>query len=172
MKSYWLYLLLICLLSACVKNHEELVCFHAEKVDYREKITVNGTVQAVNTTYVKAPRMFLSTIIWLEEDGKHVEQGDTVCILEHPETQGRLESFYEKLEKMEAQLEKIESDHDVKIAMLQADIENNVVQLSINSLDSIQKKFAPPLQQRLISLEQKKAMIIKEKLEKKLASQK
>lgn len=172
MKYNWLYLLVMLIFSDCERNHEELVCFHVEKSDYTEKITVNGTVQAVNTTYIKAPRMFLSTIIWLEEDGNYVEKGDTVCILEHPETQGRLESFLNEMEKMEAQLEKIESDHNVKIAMLQADIENNEIQLSINSLDSIQKKFAPPLQQRLISLEQQKAMIIKEKLEKKLVSQK
>jgi len=166
-----LFLFVLLLFSSCRKKDDELVIFHCLKDDFTETIKVNGTIEAVNTTYLKSPRMSLSTIIWLEEDGKYVKKGDTVCILEHPETQARLESFEDELETMQSQLDKLQADHQVKLALLQTEIENNKIQLSINSLDSIQKKFAPPLQRKIISLEQKKAALIKEKLEKKFASQ-
>lgn len=172
MKYALLFILMPILMAACSRKQDELVCFHAVMDDYSEKITVNGTIQAVNTTYLKAPPMFLCTIIWLEEEGKFVRKGDTVCILEHPDISLQQEAMLEELKKMEAQLEKLEADHQVNLAMLQAEIENNNIQLSINSLDSIQKRFAPPLQQKLIALNQQKAEIQREKLEKKYASRK
>ncbi|MEX0986139.1 MAG: efflux RND transporter periplasmic adaptor subunit [Bacteroidales bacterium] len=172
MKNGWFSLLIMVLLSACGKNPDEQVCFHAVVDDFTETITVNGNIEAVNTTSLMSPRIFLSTIIWLVEDGKEIQKGDTVCILEHPEISNRLESLLEQMEDLDAQLEKLHADHQVKLSMLHAEIENNNIRLSINSLDSIQKKFAPPLQQKLITLEQKKANIFKEKLEKKYTAQK
>lgn len=172
MKNRWTIILIIVLLSACDKTQEEQACYQAVIDDYTEKITVNGSIEAVSTTFLKAPRMFLSTIVWIEEDGKMVQAGDTVCILEHPDMSSNLENQKEELEKINSQLEKLMANHEVKLAMLEAEIENNKIQLSINSLDSIQKKFAPPLQQKLISLEQQKANILKSKLEKKYIAQK
>lgn len=172
MKYALLCLLLPILFSACKRDQEETACYHVTINDYTEKITVRGTIRAVNTTYLKAPGMFLAQITWLEEDGKYVRKGDTVCILQHPETTTHLESIVEQKKIVEAQLEKLEADHQVKLAMLQAEIQNNDIQVSINSLDSIQKRFAPPLQQELITLNQKKAGIQRKRLEKKFSSQK
>jgi multidrug efflux pump subunit AcrA (membrane-fusion protein) len=73
---------------------------------------------------------------------------------------------------MKAEYQKLQAGHMLTLALLEADIENNNIQVSINSLDSIQQKFAPPIQQRLISLEQKKSNMLARKLEKKYASQK
>lgn len=172
MKNCWPILLLLLLFTSCGNDHNEQACFHVIRDDYTEKISVNGTIQAVDKIYLKAPTMFLSRITWVEDDGTHVQQGDTVCLLEHPEMSSQLEGYKDELDKLTSQLEKLEANHQVKIAMLQAEIENNNIQLSINNLDSVQKKFAPPIQQKLISLEQQKAEILKQKLEKKFTAQK
>ncbi|MCF8226099.1 MAG: efflux RND transporter periplasmic adaptor subunit [Bacteroidales bacterium] len=172
MKHCWPGIFLLLLLSACNNTHEEQRCYHVVKGDFTETITVSGTIKAEHTTSIVAPRVFLPTIIWIVEDGKYVEKGDTVCILEHPDIEARVESHKEEKKKLESQLEKLEADHKVQIAMLQAEIENNAIQLSITSLDSVQKQFAPPLQQKLISLKQQKANILKEKLEKKFNARK
>lgn len=160
------------ILTACTSNQEQQLCYHAVPGDYTETITTDGTIKAEHTTFINAPRLFLATITWVEEDGKYVEKGDTVCILEHAETQTQLESLREDLKTTQARLERLEADHQVQLAMLQAEIENNNIQLSITSLDSIQKRFAPPLQQKLISLKQQKAAVLKEKLDKKFNARK
>lgn len=172
MKNCWHCLLILFLMPSCNQTQEEQVCYHVVTNNYAETMTVNGSIQSVNSIFLKAPQMFLSTVIWIEENGKFVQKGDTVCILEHPETNSRLESISDGLEQTKAQLNRIKADHQVKLAMLQADIENNNILLSINSLDSIQKRFAPPLQQKLLSLEKQKADILKQKLDKKYTAQK
>ncbi len=172
MKHNWFGFLLLLLVHACNNQQEQQGCYHVLKNDFTEAISVNGIIKAENTTFIKAPRLFGPTITWVEEDGKYVESGDTVCLLEHQESELRFASYAEKLEALEARFEKLKVDHAIQLAMLQADIENNEVQLSITSLDSVQKKFAPPLQQKLIALQQEKANIRKAKLEKKFLAQK
>jgi len=167
---HWRYLLILAIWS-CGNRTGDPVCFPVSKGDFTETIRVQGTIQAENTTFLKSPPIPLSTITWIEQDGKYVRKGDTVCIFEHPETTEQLVTILRELEQLAAGLEKLEADNQLKLAMLQSEIENNNIELSIKSLDSIQKKFAPPLQQKLISLEQQKAAILREKLDKKLMAQ-
>ncbi len=172
MKRNWFGLILLLLVSACNYQHEQQRCYHVLKGDFTEVISVKGTIKAEKSTFIKAPQLFGPIILWVEEDGRYVEGGDTVCILEHPETESRFESIAENVKNMDVRLKKLKSDHAVQLAMLQAEIENNNIEISIASLDSVQKKFAPPLQQKLIALQHQKANIRKAKLEKKFLARK
>ncbi len=173
MKQSTLYAIVVLFfLSACRGKPDGIIRFYLEPSEYVEKITAPGTVKAVNTNYLKAPMLGLSNVSFLKGNGDYAKKGDTVCILELPELINELENNTSDLENLEAELKKLEAGHTLAISMLEAQIENNDIDLAISDLDSVQKKFAPPLQRKLISLQQEKAALIKQKLDKKLLSQK
>lgn len=85
-----------------------------------------------------------------------------------------LESMYQQtrnsLDSLEAALKKTEADNRLNRALLEAQLATNEAQLKISSIDSLHLKFASELQRKLLVLEIKKALIEKEKSEKKLAA--
>ncbi len=175
MKNVSLYFALIILLfSGCHWNKVNVLTFDLKRSDYLETIDVTGTVQAVNNFVLVAPRVNASnlTVAYLSKEGAHVKKGDTICILDAPELLYNLENFNIDLEKLEADLKKLEADQAMQMALLKAQIETNNAQIAITMLDSIQLKFVPAVKQQLISLEMRKAMVEKNKLQKKFAAQK
>jgi multidrug efflux pump subunit AcrA (membrane-fusion protein) len=76
------------------------------------------------------------------------------------------------IETLEAELKGAEADNQLQINLLEASLAINEAQLKISSLDSLKMKYATEVQQRLLALEMKKAMIEKQKTEKKLAATK
>jgi hypothetical protein len=110
------------------------------------------------------------TVVRLAEDGASVSKGDTICVL----TVRELESLYNEMktttETLEAELKKTEADNMLNITLLEAQLATSEAQLKIASLDSLQMKFASEVQKRLLELEMKRALIEKQKIEKKLAA--
>ena len=159
-------ILLIFILSGCSKKKANIITLNLEHADFVEKIDAPGTIQAVNTLTIVAPRVPVSsmTVAHLAADGSNVKRGDTVCILAAPELVSRSESYTIALETLLADLKKLEADNAMNISLLEAQIDNNNAQLEMNSLDSIQQKFAPPLNQQLFKLELEKATVEKNKL--------
>jgi HlyD family secretion protein len=147
-------------LSSCTKKKSPVITFELTRSDFIEKIYAPGTVQAVNTISIVAPRIPVSsvTVAHLIEDGSIVNKGDTICILSAPDLESRLESVSLNLETTMADMKKMEADNAMNLSMLEAQIDNNEAQVAMNSLDSIQQKFAPPLKQKLFDLELKKAI--------------
>jgi multidrug resistance efflux pump len=166
------YIFLLILFSGCQRKKSTIICLDLAPSDYIEKITAPGTVQCVNTQYIKTPRLGIIQVSYLADNGTYVKKGDTVCILDYPELFSRLETFTTQLENMSAELKKLEADNAMKLSLLEAQIENNDIQVAITSLDSVQQRFAPQLQKQLLALEQEKAMIEKMKLQKKYKAQK
>lgn len=167
------YMLILGLLFSCSgKKHSNVMTFQLAKSDYLEKIFVKGTVQAVVNFPVTPPRSMYGqmTIIRLAADGATVKKGDTICVL----SASGLESMYQQtrssLDSLEAALKKTEADNRLNIALLEAQLATNEAQLKISSIDSLHLKFASELQRKLLVLEIKKALIEKEKSEKKLAA--
>jgi multidrug efflux pump subunit AcrA (membrane-fusion protein) len=76
------------------------------------------------------------------------------------------------IETLEAELKKKEADNKLNVALLEAQLATSEAQLKISSLDSLQMGFATGSQKRLLELEIKRALIEKQKLEKKLAATK
>jgi len=110
------------------------------------------------------------TVIRLAADGASVKKEDTICVLSAP----GLESIYQEtknsLDSLEAGLKKTEADNKLNIALLEAQLATSEAQLKISSLDSLRIKYATELQRKLLELDMKKALIEKEKTEKKLAA--
>ena len=169
--------IIICIfifVSACNNKKSPIVTYDLKRSDFVEKIDALGTIQAVNTISIVAPRIPVSsiTVAHLIEDGSFVKKGDTICILSAPDLESRLESVSLNLETTMADMKKLEADNAMNLSMLEAQIDNNEAQVALNSLDSIQQKFAPPLKQKLFDLELKKANVEKSKLKKKFSAQK
>jgi multidrug efflux pump subunit AcrA (membrane-fusion protein) len=166
------FFLSVACLASCNKNNNVLT-MTLRSSDYEDAMDAPGTIQAVKTVNLIAPRVNVSglTITYLAEDGAHVIKGDTVCVLGAPELNNMIESFTTEMEKMEAELKKLEADNAMEIAMLNAQVAINKSQLAITMLDSIQMKYAPDVKRRLMELEMEKANIEKQKLNKKLQAQ-
>ena len=86
--------------------------------------------------------------------------------------ESRYREMLTSIETLEAELKKAEADNKLNIAILEAQLATSEAQLKIFSLDSLQMKFATELNQKLIELEMKKAVIEKQKTEKKAGSYK
>jgi HlyD family secretion protein len=163
--------LILLLTTGCRNEKTGIIQYHLNRCDFTEKITAAGTIQAVNSVFVKTPRLGIIKVNYLAEEGAYVKTGDTVCILDGPEMIDRFETLTLEHEKLMAEQKKLVADNAMALSLLEAQMEQNEIQLAINSLDSIQKKFAPPVQQKLMELELEKAKIEKDKLLKKFAAQ-
>lgn len=161
-------------ISACRNKKSPIITYELKRSDFTETIYASGTVQAVNTISIVAPRIPVSsvTVAHLIEDGSIVKKGDTICILSAPDLVSRYETELLNLENTMADMKKLEADNAMNLSLLEAQIDNNKAQVALNSLDSIQQKFAPPVKQKLFDLELKKANVEKSKLQKKFTAQK
>jgi HlyD family secretion protein len=163
----------VILFSACKSRKSDIITYKLKSTDFVEKIIAGGTLQAVNSLSMSAPRVNASgiTVDHLVDEGTYVKKGDTICILAVPELFTQMEALSADLEKMEAELKKIEADNALEMSLLKAQIETNKAQVAISTLDSIQMKFATPVKKRLLGLEQQKVDIEKKKLQKKYTAQ-
>ncbi len=151
-----------------------VITFQLNKADYIEKINATGTIQAVVNTPVMPPRnqIGLMTVVRIVQDGAFVKKGDTLCVLSSSESESKYTEMLTSVETMEAELKGTEADIRLKIALLEATLAIGEAQLKISSLDSLKMKYATKVEQRLLTLEMEKAMIEKQKTEKKLAATK
>lgn len=165
-------LFVVCLVACNGKPDNNVITYRLKRSDYVDKINVTGTVQAVVSTPVMAPRSTFGqmTIVKLAPDGSFVKKGDTLCVLTVPELLSRYKEILISIETLEAELKKSVADNKMNIALLEAQMAISEAQLKISSLDSLQMKFASGVQSELLELEIKKALIEKQKTERKLAA--
>ena len=165
-------LLAVIIFSGCNPKKTAILTLELKNSTFSEKIYAPGTIQAVNTISIVAPRVpvMTMTVAHLAADGAVVHKGDTVALLAAPEMDSRLETYKTDLEKLKADSKKLEADNIMEISLLETRIDNNNAQIALKSLDSIQQKFAPPLNQQLYKLELEKAVVEKNKLKKKYES--
>ena len=165
-------LFLVCLVACNGKTDNNVITYRLKRSDYVDKINVTGTVQAVVSTPVMAPRSTFGqmTIVKLAPDGSFVKKGDTLCVLTVPELLSRYKEILISIETLEAELKKSVADNKMNIALLEAQLATSEAQLKISSLDSLQMKFASGVQSELLELEIKKSLIEKQKTERKLAA--
>jgi HlyD family secretion protein len=175
LKHYYPYsVILWLLLCGCGSEMVNVVSYELNRTDFIEKFDTKGTIQATNTLTVTAPRLRVSnmTVIYLAGDGAHVSKGDTICILDAPSLIEQYESAASRLEQVKMDLNKLIIENEVSLSSLRAQLDNMEIRIALNSLDSIQKQFAPPVQQRLFALELEKANVERTKLQKRYAAQK
>jgi HlyD family secretion protein len=162
-------------LLSCSNNKDSgIITFQLAKSDFIERINVNGTVQAAVTYPVMPPsRMYgRMTVLRLAADGSYVKKGDTICVLTLPELQSMHEEVATSVETLEAELKKTEADNNLNTALLEAQLATSEAQLKIASIDSLRMQYATGTEKKLLELKVKRALIEKQKVEKKLAATK
>ncbi len=165
-------MILIILIAAGCNGRQAGLTYPVVRSAFTERIKTTGTVRPVKTTNILTPPVGIATVSYLAENGQHVRRGDTLSVLEVPELTDRLENMRSNLEQVRSNKQKLEADNALELSMLEAQINTTGITVDLNSLDSVQQKFAPPLQQKLIALELQKANLEKKKLERKYASRK
>jgi HlyD family secretion protein len=162
------------LLSCTNRKKAGIITFQLKKSDYIEKINISGTVQAVVNLPVMAPSRMMGqmTVVHIAPDGSNVKKGDTICVLTVPELELTYQQQINSVETLEAGLKRTEADNKLNIALLEAQLATSEAQLKISSLDSLRMQYAQDVTQKLLKLEMRKALIEKQKIEKKLASRK
>ncbi len=160
------------LFIACKPKYPMPVTFDLVRSDYTEVIRAGGSIQAVNSVSIMAPMVYYSmTVAWVIREGSQVEAGDTVCILESPDMMQMLDNQEQILENSRADLIKMEANHAMSLALLDAQVKENKASMAITRLDSIQMSFAPKVKRQIMELELQKSRVQEGKLKKKLLAQ-
>jgi HlyD family secretion protein len=162
--------LFVTILSCKLNNKHAILTCKAERMNFTDEITVSGSVEAINSDFIRCPQIFRSTILSLTDDGTMVKAGDTVCVLENKDLISRYERIQTSQEQRRAEFNKNKADLALKFALLEAGVKNNEAQTAISNLDSLQLKYASEVQQKIMALELKKAAIQKERFKNKLAA--
>lgn len=140
----------------------------AERVNFTDIVTVDGTVEAVKSNSIKCPNVYNVTISYIIEDGSQVKAGDTVCILESLKMVTQYKEVEIALEQRKVELNKSKADLAMKYSMLEAEVKNNDAQSAIANLDSLQLKYASETQQKITVLELERAAVQKMRFERRL----
>ena len=174
-KQLFQYLVILFFLpGGCGGEKVSVISHDLTRTDFIDKIDAMGTIRATSTLTIVTPRVHVSnmTVIFLADEGDFVKKGDTVCILDAADIAQRREIISDRLEQNQMDLNKLMIDNDVNISSLESKLEDMEMRIALNSLDSIQKQFATPAQQRLFALELEKANVEKLKLQKQYAAAK
>ena len=157
-------------LFSCTGGNSKYVITAIENGDFTESIQIEGVVEAVNSVSISCPRIWNVSIAYLVEEGKQVNKGDTVCILENQQLITSYDSRLTSLSSVRAEYTKLEASLAMNKALLEAQVKNNEVQTAIVFMDSLQMKYSSEVQKKLTRLEIGKAEITRRKLEDKLHS--
>ena len=173
MKYYTLLLnisILIIFVSCQKQDSKETPTYKVQYSDFEDYLTIDGTVEPVQTISIGCPREADGIITFIVEDGSYVNEGDVVCIIEDKEVKKRYDESLINLETANAGLSKNKADLDLQYALLEAQVKNNAAETDIANLDSLQLQYLSPVQKKIKKLELETVAIEKHKLEKKLKS--
>lgn len=160
------FLLLIC--SCNKSNKEKISTYPVLTSNFENTLMIDGVAEPVRYTTIACPSNVDAIITFLIDDGTHVNEGDVVCILEDNDRKTLHDNLAMQLETAVAELSKVKADLQMQYALLEAQVKNNKADTEIAQLDSLQLHFATPTQKRIKELELERALIEKNKFEKKL----
>lgn len=166
---FFFYLIFVCFLYSCSEKQKHSdSTYSVFRMDFSDELILDGTVEAINSSYISCPDIYNSIIVYLVEDGSMVEAGDTVCILENQQLIDRLETVQRLYELYQAEYNKGVADLEMNYAMLQAQVRNNETQMAISSLDSLQLQYYTTSQRKIAEIRLEMSRIESRKLKKKL----
>ncbi|HRZ97223.1 MAG TPA: efflux RND transporter periplasmic adaptor subunit [Paludibacter sp.] len=164
------FLLLVLLFSCQKLENKPLSTYTVVSGNFEDILSIDGYVEPTQSASVVCPGNVDGKVIWIIEEGKYVEAGDTVCIIED---KNLLEDYTQnqvQLETTIAELNKSKADLQMQYALMEAQVKTNLAETEITNLDTLQLRYISPVQRKIKELELEKADIEKHKLEKKLNS--
>lgn len=139
---------------------DQVITSPIEKKDFKDIVTVSGTLEAVNTRSYACPGIQSDvTIQYLIPEGTMVQKGDTLCIMEAREVASEYLQAVNELEKSKAEYNKSVADLELQFLMLEAQVKTIEASTRITELDSAQMEFTSTSSREIIGLEMKKAAI-------------
>lgn len=164
---YFIFLLL--LLSSCqTKKSDNIPLFEVVNANFEDYILIDGYIESVKSTNINCPQGTSGEIVFMLDDGAIVEEGDLVSIIKDENLLSTFESYKANLEGIEADLAKTTANHNMQLALLEAQVKTNEAQTSIAELDSLQLKYSSDNQKKIKLLELERTAIERNRYLKKL----
>jgi len=130
---------------------------------FTEELTEEGTIRAVNSIAITAPaisyRYGSLKISKIVEDGKEVEQGDTVIIFDPSEIKKAIINSQQQLEIAKAEYDKMKATQESEIEDLEADLEMARISQEISKITFDQAVFESEITRKEINLKLETANI-------------
>ena len=165
------FLLVLVLLTGCRGKSEKIPAVEDElgEVQFIE----SGELRAVRNTVITLPRlggMWRQQIIWLEDEGKVVDKGDSLVCLESSEIQNSLEESRTDLEIDIADLNKMKVDHQTQLDAQERQIMNASSALQQAVIDTQRVRYESESLKKRARLQWESKKIALEKAEEKLVA--
>ncbi len=165
--------LILIIMASCQADNKSVTTYTLSRSDFSELIYGIGTLQSANNNVIVTPRIPSSSIkiTHLGKEGTQVKAGDTVCILEANDIKSQYDLQVEGLQKLEADLVKLEAANAVALALLQATLEEFKAEKRLSKLDSLQMKFSSENKSQIKKLEERINEIQQQKTIRKMEAQ-
>ncbi len=163
-----LILLLFLGLAACAgKTTQDVQTIAVKRGTFTEELTEEGTIRAVNSLSITAPaisyRYGSLKLTRVVEDGKEVEQGDTVIIFDPSEIKKAIVTSEQQLEIAKAEYDKLKATQQSEIEDLEADLEIAGISKEISKINFDQAVFESEITRKEINLKLETAGIALER---------
>ena len=159
---------LLILLSGCDGGTNEIIStFRVQKSDFVDAVSVEGFAEPVRSLTVSCPPEIDGTVLRIIDDGTFVNAGDEICVIEDKNLMSEYEESLRSLENAEANVNKVRADHQLQLAILEAQQRTNNAETMIAGLDSLQLKYSSENQRKIKELEMQRSAIEKSRFEKK-----
>ena len=163
MNKYLILFLLICLTACNGKKTSDVQTTLVKKGVFSEELTEEGTVRATNSIAITAPAISYRygglKITSLIEDGKEVQQGDTVMVFDPSEIKKAIINSQQQLEIAKAELDKMVATQQSEIDDLEADLEITRISQEISKINFEQAVFESEVTKKEINLKLETANI-------------
>ena len=167
LKNIFRICFLIILLGCDAENSENISTYRIQKADFVDAISVDGFAEPVRSMTITCPQGIDGKVLWIIEDGAIVEEGQEICVIEDNNLTSEYDESLNALENAEANLNKVRANHQLQIAMLEAQQQTNNAESLIASLDSLQLKYISNNQRKIKELELQRSAIDKVRFENK-----
>lgn len=172
-----LILFLLLGLAAC-KSHEirEVQTTVVKRGTFTQELTEEGTIRAVNSVSITSPsisyRFGSLKVTKLIDDGKEVEQGDTVMIFDPSEIRKSIVSSQQQLEIAKAEYDKLKATQESEIEDLESDLEVARISQEISKINFEQAVYESEVTKKEIQLKLETANISLERAKEQIENKK
>lgn len=160
------FIILLCLiLISCQgkKAVREVQTTFVKKGVFREELTEQGNVKAVNSTNINAPNISYRygglKITSIVNDGKEVNKGDTVIVFDPSEIKKAIINAQQQLEIANAEYEKLKATQQSEIEDLESDLETSRISQEISKINFEQAVYESDVTRKEINLKLETANI-------------
>ena len=157
------------LFFSCIsKDDSNIPLYNVVAADFEDVLTIDGTVQSVNSINISCPQGTSGEITMMAKDGSIVKEGDVVCKIKDEDLLTTFDAYNTALESTAAELAKMIANQNMELALLDAQVKTNDAQTSIAELDSLELKYSSINQRKIKELELEKIVIQKKTFQNKL----